>query len=794
MIANKRITVCLPCRNEGRHLKEVIRRIPKSVDEIIVISNNSSDNTVQIAKKLGVKVLEDNRAINGIGYGYAHISGIEHATGDIIVGADGDATYPLEEIDTIVSYLIDNKLDFVSCNRYPIHENTHHIPIKLRFGVWILNQEVRLLYGYKIKDILSGMWVFKKSVAKKLNLKMGDWNLSPQIKLNAIQHPNINFDEYSIAQYQRLGTTHQQHFKTGVSHLLWIAKNRLYQINRNKNWFSDKYLKIFMLIILFLASITKLLLTSGQHLFIIGPAQEDDRLFINLAHNILLGHWLGSYNSLTLVKGPFYPLYIAFMHLLHMPLLTSEQILYIVSVFVFLVCIFPLLNTLKLISKSPIFKFSFMTVLGIVLIFNPISSDSEPSTRVVRNGIYPSLTLLTISLFIALLAYRHLKIWKYTLLALAGGIIMACFWLTREEGVWILPFSICSTIYISFILFKQKLGRAWKYKIAALILPYFILYGILFTVSNINYHFYGVNDTVEVKAPQFLAAYSSLTRVEAKKWLPVIPVSKASQEAIYKVSPAFLKLKPYLDGAIGKGWAEVSKSVYPQYPGEIAGGWFVWAFRFAVQAAGYYKNGRTAMNYYSTLAKQVNTACAKKELICTKSTDNLYPPLSTRYLVPFINSMERSYAFITEFQQYNPNPPNSIGTRHSLKLFSTLTNEPITNRINPTKIHILSIIGKLYQYTFPIITFVAIALFIILLFFNRPFQNLLFIITGLLGITIVIRMILLSLVNVTSFPAINTLYYACAYPLLIIFDLLIFLLSYEVFHDKLIYLFTKSNQ
>ena len=206
MIANKRITVCLPCRNEGRHLKEVIRRIPKSVDEIIVISNNSSDNTVQIAKKLGVKVLEDNRAINGIGYGYAHISGIEHATGDIIVGADGDATYPLEEIDTIVSYLIDNKLDFVSCNRYPIHENTHHIPIKLRFGVWILNQEVRLLYGYKIKDILSGMWVFKKSVINE-NLKIGDLliNLSVFNKGN-IQTRNTKTDTiYKICSEVRSG-------------------------------------------------------------------------------------------------------------------------------------------------------------------------------------------------------------------------------------------------------------------------------------------------------------------------------------------------------------------------------------------------------------------------------------------------------------------------------------------------------------------------------------------------------------------------------------------------------------
>ncbi len=226
MIQNKKVTVCLPCRNEGSHLKDVVARIPKTVDEIIIISNNSTDDTVKIAKHLGVKVIEDSRTVEGIGYGFAHMSGIENSSGDIIVGADGDATYPLEDLETIVTYLIKNDLDFISCNRYPLQENTHHISLKLRLGVWLLNKEVQLLYGYKIKDVLSGMWVFKKSVAKKLNLTMGEWNLSPQIKLNAIQNPDIKFSEYSIAQHQRMGTTHQQHFKTGFSHLVWIFKNR----------------------------------------------------------------------------------------------------------------------------------------------------------------------------------------------------------------------------------------------------------------------------------------------------------------------------------------------------------------------------------------------------------------------------------------------------------------------------------------------------------------------------------------------------------------------------------------
>lgn len=225
MYKNHTVSVILPCRNEANHLQEVVDRIPGWVDEVILVSNRSTDDTVKVARKLGLKVYEDNRAVGGVGYGYAHMTGIANATGDIVVGADGDATYPIEDLANIVEHLLDNKLDFVSCNRYPLQENTH-IPFKLRLGVEVLNKEVHLLYGKKIHDILSGMWVFRRTISDQLSLTMGDWNLSPQIKLNALLHHDIAFAEYSIAQHQRMGESKQAHYKTGFQHLWWIFRHR----------------------------------------------------------------------------------------------------------------------------------------------------------------------------------------------------------------------------------------------------------------------------------------------------------------------------------------------------------------------------------------------------------------------------------------------------------------------------------------------------------------------------------------------------------------------------------------
>ncbi len=226
MYRNKKISLYLPCRNEAKHLDLVIGMIPKFVDEIIVVSNNSSDNTVMRARELGAQAIEDNRTYKGIGYGYAHMTGIEQATGDIIVTADADGTYPIDQLERIIDHFMDKGIQFLSCNRHPLHDETE-MPFKLRLGVWILNTEARVLYGHKVKDILSGMWVMNADIRERLNLTMGDWNLSPEIKLNAIMDESIKFEEFHIKQHLRHGQSHQSHWKTGFSHLTWIAANRI---------------------------------------------------------------------------------------------------------------------------------------------------------------------------------------------------------------------------------------------------------------------------------------------------------------------------------------------------------------------------------------------------------------------------------------------------------------------------------------------------------------------------------------------------------------------------------------
>jgi glycosyltransferase involved in cell wall biosynthesis len=225
MVKGKKISLIIPARNEEEGLKKLIQGLPKFIDEVIVVDNGSTDNTFKVAKELGVKAVKEERTLGGIGYGYAHITGIKHATGDYIAAMDADDTYPAGDISGIVEKMLVEKLDFVSCSRLPL-KNPEAISKTRQLGIKILNLEMFLLYGLRIKDTLTGMWVFDAKVKEALNLKMGDWNLSPEIKINAIINPEIEFAECHINHFSRVGVSEQVIWETGFNHLFYILKKR----------------------------------------------------------------------------------------------------------------------------------------------------------------------------------------------------------------------------------------------------------------------------------------------------------------------------------------------------------------------------------------------------------------------------------------------------------------------------------------------------------------------------------------------------------------------------------------
>jgi glycosyltransferase involved in cell wall biosynthesis len=226
MLHDKKISLIIPCRNEEAALHSMLQKIPSYIDEVIVIDNNSSDNTAVVAKQNGVRVVHEARQVDGVGYGFAHQTGMQYTDGDYVVAMDGDDTYPLETIKDLILYMEESQSDFVSCARLPLSNLQAISPIRL-LGIRILNLEISLLYGYPIKDVLTGMWAMKKSCKEKLTVQNGGWNFSPEIKLAAIMHPEVHFSEYHIQHAHRLnGVSKLSIWKTGFDHLFYILTER----------------------------------------------------------------------------------------------------------------------------------------------------------------------------------------------------------------------------------------------------------------------------------------------------------------------------------------------------------------------------------------------------------------------------------------------------------------------------------------------------------------------------------------------------------------------------------------
>jgi glycosyltransferase involved in cell wall biosynthesis len=153
MYSGKVITVLIPALNEGETLPKVLRDIPQEVvDEVIVVDNGSTDNTVSIARKWGATVLFEPRK----GYGYPCLRGIEYLKGknpDILVFLDGNySDYP-DEIPLLIAPIIKEDYDFVLGSRVLGNCEKGALRLPVRFGNFLATFLIRLFYGYQYTDL-----------------------------------------------------------------------------------------------------------------------------------------------------------------------------------------------------------------------------------------------------------------------------------------------------------------------------------------------------------------------------------------------------------------------------------------------------------------------------------------------------------------------------------------------------------------------------------------------------------------------------------------------------------------
>jgi glycosyltransferase involved in cell wall biosynthesis len=222
------IKVIIPAYNEEKAIANVIKEIPSIVDEIIVISNNSTDNTEQEARNTGATVLSEKRK----GYGYACLKGLDYISKlelkpDIVVFIDGDySDYP-EELAQLIAPIINENIDFVIGARVAeLREKGSMTPQQV-FGNALATFLMKLFFNAKFTD-LGPFRAIKYSTL--LDLEMGDktygWTVEMQLK---VLKQKMSYVEIPVRYKNRIGVskvsgTLKGTVMAGIKIISWIIK------------------------------------------------------------------------------------------------------------------------------------------------------------------------------------------------------------------------------------------------------------------------------------------------------------------------------------------------------------------------------------------------------------------------------------------------------------------------------------------------------------------------------------------------------------------------------------------
>jgi len=217
-----KISLVIPCYNEEDGVRQVIGRCPPGVvDEIVVVDNNCTDRTAEVARSLGAVVVSEKRP----GYGAAYKAGFRAATGDVIVTLDGDGTYPPEAIPQLVDTLVEKRWDFLSACRFPLADKAA-MGLTNQLGNWVLTATAMLLFFKPIRDSQSGMWVFRRGLLERLRVTSDGMPFSQEIKLEAILK-GYRFGETHIPYGARIGEVKLQKWRDGWLNLTFLFRKRL---------------------------------------------------------------------------------------------------------------------------------------------------------------------------------------------------------------------------------------------------------------------------------------------------------------------------------------------------------------------------------------------------------------------------------------------------------------------------------------------------------------------------------------------------------------------------------------
>lgn len=201
MLAEGKITLIIPARNESASIQEIITSAKPYVDEILVVDGHSTDTTREVSEKAGARVVLDN----GKGKGDGIRVGIREAKGEILVFMDADGSHDPQDIPRLVQPIREEKADLVIGSRMTGGSDELHGDIG-RFirmtGSHILLLVINYRWNVRLTDCQNGFRAIRADVARSLNLAENAHTIEEEMVMKCLQK-KYRIGEVPSHEYER---------------------------------------------------------------------------------------------------------------------------------------------------------------------------------------------------------------------------------------------------------------------------------------------------------------------------------------------------------------------------------------------------------------------------------------------------------------------------------------------------------------------------------------------------------------------------------------------------------------
>ena len=214
------VAVLLPTLNEEANIERVVREVKSTLPqaEIVVIDGLSTDRTVDIAKKLGARIILETKR----GKANAIKRAFREVDSDLLLMIDADLTYPVKEMPRFLEAL--KTCDVAIGSRFKGHMEEGSMSAINGIGNRIICLWASALYLKMVSDICTGMWGFRKSAYKAIEVNCDTFELECNMFAQAVKK-GLRITEIPIS-YARRGGTSKVQLVDGVKDCILLLKER----------------------------------------------------------------------------------------------------------------------------------------------------------------------------------------------------------------------------------------------------------------------------------------------------------------------------------------------------------------------------------------------------------------------------------------------------------------------------------------------------------------------------------------------------------------------------------------